>query len=713
MPSAVPEVLRTETTAWRGLIVPVSMVLAVVVIVVPVPAGLLDLLLSANLAAAVVILLTSLYVRRPLDFSAFPALLLGTTLLRLVLNIASTRLILSRGAVEGTAAAGHVIEAFGEFVASGQIVVGFVIFLILLTIQFLVITQGSARISEVAARFALDGLPGRQMAIDADLQAGSITTDQARRRREELTQQADFYGAMDGAGKFVRGDAMASLVITFINVIGGLYVGIVDQGMPVGEAAQVFTRLTIGDGLVTQLPAFLIALGAGLLTTRTSSDSDLPGQMIGQLFVRAEALLVAACLMGALSFTGLPRVPLLVLAGGLSAAAYALSRGAQSAGTPLSGPDETAPEAGPAHAAVRPEDRLFSEDLQLELGYGLIRLADSGSGGDLLDRVSRVRTEFAQELGTLLPRVKVRDNLRLDQRRYQILIHEVPVAWGEVIPDAILAVETAQTLAPLPGMRAFDPIDARPAVWIEPDQQDRAQVLGYRCHDAAGVIALHLADVVRQHCDELLSRQQVYQLLEALRQRAPRLVDELIPGVLTASQLHQVLGRLLHERVPIRNLETILATLGDHAGRGVELWRLTERVRQSLARTICQKYRDASRVLRIITLDPELETVLSRNVRAADDQLDLQTSPVLTDRLLTAIAEQVDLLAGEGRPAVLVTSPGLRPALKQLTETSLPSLVVLSTLEITRDTRVESQARIAIDLETDLPPAARLARVPA
>ncbi|RPI84479.1 MAG: flagellar type III secretion system protein FlhA [Planctomycetaceae bacterium] len=701
--------MRRDASAWRGLIVPVLMVLGIVVIVVPLPAALLDLLLSANLAIAVVILLTSLYVRRPLEFSSFPALLLGTTLLRLVLNIASTRLILSRGASDGTAAAGHVIEAFGEFVASGQIVVGFVIFLILLAIQFLVITQGSARISEVAARFALDGLPGRQMAIDSDLQAGSITPEQARKRREELSLQADFYGSMDGAGKFVRGDALASLVITLINIAGGLYVGIIDQGMPVGEAFHVFTRLTIGDGLVTQLPAFLIALGAGLLTTRSSADSDLPGQMVGQLFVRAEALIVAACLLAALSFTGLPKVPLLTLAAILAAVAYVLRRATTDDPAGVVTSAQSAPPSEPKVATARPEDRLFVEDLQLELGYGLIRLADAATGGDLLERVARVRTEYAQDMGALLPRVKVRDNLRLDQRRYQILIHDVPVAWGEIVPDAVLAVETAETLAPLPGMRAFDPVEGRPAVWIEPAHQDRAHVLGYRCHDACGVIALHLADVVRQHCDELLSRQQVYQLLEALKQRAPRLVDELIPGVISASQLHQVLCQLLHERVPIRNLETILATLGDHAERGGELWRLTERVRQALARTICQKYRDASRSLKVLTLDPELEAMLSRSLRLDDSRLDVQIAPAVVERLLGAIAEQIDLLAAEGRPPVVVTGPELRPALKRLTESALPALVLLSAQQITRATRGESLTRITLDLQPRLTPAARFA----
>jgi len=704
MPSAAPDLLRpSNSPARQGLLVPVLLILAVGVVVVPLPPGVLDLFLAANITTAVVILLTTLYVRRPLDFSAFPAILLGTTLMRLVLNIASTRLILTKAAVDGPGAAGQVILAFGEFVAGGQLAVGLILFLILLIVQFLVINQGASRISEVAARFALDGLPGRQMAIDADLQAGAITPEMARQRREQLTLQADFYGAMDGAGKFVRGDALASLAITAINIVGGMYVGVIDQGLPVGSAAELFTKLTIGDGLVTQLPAFLISLAAGLLTTRNSGESDLPGQIVGQLFVKPEALIAAAALLAGLSFTGLPRFPLLSLAGGLMLIAWRLSQ--TSPEVLLAGAGQApnlAPEAAPAPAprTAGPEDRLFVEPLELELGFGLIPLVDAGQGGDLLDRVSRVRGDFAQEMGTLLPRVKVKDNLRLDSRRYQIRIHDVPVAWGEIHPQAILALETPQVLAPIPGVATFDPVDGRPAVWIEASQRDRADVLGYRTLDASGVIALHLADVVRGHCAELLSRQQVYQLLEALKSRAPRLVEELVPSVFSAGHLHQVLCRLLHERLPIRNLETILETLGDLAGRGEALWRQAERVRQALARTICQQYRDEQRLLKVLTLEAGLEGVLNRGLSYSDHGLEVGLPPKLVEQLLASLAGQVDACATAGRPPVVLTTPDLRAPLKELTESSLPTLVILSTAEITRETRVESLGQVELDLAT-------------
>ncbi|MFN7766010.1 MAG: flagellar biosynthesis protein FlhA [Planctomycetaceae bacterium] len=704
MPSAAIDPLRTATTPARhGLLVPVLLILAVVVVVVPLPPGLLDLFLAANITTAVVILLTTLYVRRPLDFSAFPTILLGTTLMRLVLNIASTRLILTQAAAEGPTAAGQVILMFGEFVAGGQLAVGLILFLILLIVQFLVINQGASRISEVAARFALDGLPGRQMAIDADLQAGAITPEIARQRREQLTLQADFYGAMDGAGKFVKGDALASLAITAINIVGGMYMGIIENGLPVIDAAELFTKLTIGDGLVTQLPAFLISLAAGLLTTRNSSDSDLPGQIVGQLFVKPEALIAAAVLLVGLSFTGLPRLPLLTLAGGLALIAWRLSQPSAEpalAAAGATGPVPTTAAGSPPSRPAGPEDRLFVEPLELELGFGLIPLIDPGQGGDLPDRVARVRGDFAQEMGTLLPRVKMKDNLRLDARRYQIRIHDVPVAWGEVHPAGILAIETADVLAPLPGVSTFDPVEGRPGVWIEAAQRDRAEVLGYRTLDAAGVIALHFADVVRGHCAELLSRQQVYQLLEALKQRAPRLVEELVPSAFSAGHLHQVLCRLLHERVPIRNLETILETLGDCAGRGEEVWRQTERVRQALARTICQQHRDEQRLLRVITLEAGLESTLIRGLRPSDQGLESRLPPRLVEQLLSALAAQADALTQAERTAVVLTTSELRAPLKELTESTLPTLVILSTAEITRETRVEACGQV--ELEPDL-----------
>ncbi|MSR60153.1 MAG: flagellar biosynthesis protein FlhA [Planctomycetaceae bacterium] len=695
MPSAAAIAVRGYWFRYRGLIVPVLMAASILVIVVPLPAALLDLLLTANITISVVILLTTLYVKRPLEFSVFPSLLLGTTLARLVLNVASTRLILTRAGTYGTEAAGGVIQTFGEFVAGGQVAVGLIIFTILVAIQFLVITKGATRISEVAARFALDAMPGKQMAIDADLNAGVIDAAGARLRRAEITAQADFYAAMDGAGKFVRGDAIAGIVITLINIVGGLYMGVVEQQMPIGEALRVFTKLTIGDGLVTQVPAFLIALASGLLVTRTSTDSDLPGDMIGQMFVRPEALGVSAAFLAALSFTGLPRFPLLLLAAGLGVVTLILSRRGKPAAN-IESPAETNVPAA-ARAASRPEDKLLVDPLELELGYGLIRLADASQGGDLLDCVNRIRARIAQELGMILPKVRIRDNVSLDQRQYRIRIHDVPVAWGEAFPEALLAVGGGSAGGRLPGIAVIEPASGRPAVWIEAAERERAEKLGYRIASPAAAIATHMTEIVRMHSDELLSREQVHQLLENLRQHSPKVVEELVPQTLKPAQVHQVLCNLLRERVPIRNLETILETLGDYADRTNDLLVLTEFVRHALSRTICQQYRDDHQVLRVVTLAPEVEELIEGALARDDRGLSVKLAPQTVETIARGIARQLEAASAPGRPLVLLTPPQIRAALKQMTAGVLPTLAVLSLNEITRDTQVESLGQVSLE----------------
>lgn len=691
MPSATGHSVRGAWALSRGFIVPVLIASSVLVIIVPLPAVILDLLLSTNVALSVVVLLTTIYVAKPLEFNVFPSLLLGMTLARLVLNVASTRLILTRAAIDGTGAAGGVIQAFGEFVAGGQIAVGLIIFVILLAIQFLVITKGATRISEVAARFALDGMPGKQMAIDADLNAGIINAQQARERREEVAQQADFYGAMDGAGKFVRGDAIASVVITLINVVGGIYIGMVENSMPLRDAAMVFTKLTIGDGLVTQVPAFLISLASGLLVTRTSGDSDLSGDMVRQIFVHPEAMGVAAVFLSGLSFTGLPRVPLLLLGGGLSVLTVVLSRGKKKQAIVQ---EQQAIKKAAEKPAPKPEDNLQVDPMELELGYGLIRLADTNSGGDLLDRVTRVRHRIAQEMGMILPKVRIRDNIRLEQRQYQIKIHDVPIAWGEAYPDGLLAVDTGATSGRISGLDTTEPAFGRPAVWIEPSQRERAEMLGYNVVEPSAVIVTHLTEVVRSHSDELLSRQHVHQLLDHLKQNSPKVVEELIPDVLKVAHVHQVLNNLLRERVSIRNLETILETLGTYADRTKDLTILTEYVRHSLSRVICQQYRDAQRTMHVVTIDPAIEDVISGNVEFTERGMNIKLSPQIAETITRGIAQHVDQLAAAGRPPVVVCSPHIRAAVRQITASSLPNLAVISLNEITRDTQVEAVGQV-------------------
>lgn len=689
MPPAASTTARRSTTAGLGLLFPVLLCASVLVIIVPLPAMLLDLLLTANITAAVLILLTTIYVRRPLEFSVFPAILLATTLSRLVLNVASTRLVLSRGAFDGELAAGGVIRAFGDFVAGGQIVIGLIVFGIILAIQFLVITKGATRISEVAARFALDGMPGRQMAIDADLNAGLITLEQARARREEVGQQADFYGAMDGASKFVRGDAIAGLLITVINIAGGLFIGVFQHGMPIDQALEVFTKLTIGDGLVTQVPAFLISLAAGLIVTRSSHDSDLPQDVVSQMFRHPGALAVSACFLVGLSFTGLPPVPLLFLAGVCGVLAWSL----RDASSPDQSPINTMP-APTQRTEPKFEDQLTVHPLELEIGYGLIRLTDANNGGDLLERLNRVRQKLAQELGMILPSIRISDNLRLKPHQYRIKLHGALLANGEAYAERCLAINTDSSTTELPGIRGIDPAFQRPAVWIEPADREHAVQLGYHVVETAPVIVTHLTEVIRRHSDELLSQQQVHQLLERLKKQSPRVVEDLFPGTMKVAQLHQVLINLLREQVPIRNLETILETLGNVATRTLDINHLTESVRQGLRRTICQQYRDSQGVLRVVALEPELEDLLLAQITSHEQQSMFRLPPQTIEALTQALDMELSLLSIPGYSPVVLCSPPLRAALRQLIASTCPTAAVLSLSEITPDTRIELHGRV-------------------
>ncbi|HID24642.1 MAG TPA: EscV/YscV/HrcV family type III secretion system export apparatus protein, partial [Planctomycetaceae bacterium] len=504
-----------------------------------------------------------------------------------------------------------------------------------------------------------------------------------------------FYGAMDGASKFVRGDAIASIVITLVNILGGLYVGMVMHDMDLQRAAEVFTKLTIGDGLVTQVPAFLISLAAGLIVTRTSADSDLPRDVVGQLFRHPEAMFLAASFLVALSLTGLPTKPLLALGFGCGAVGVVLHRNRKALKSAKQ--VEKAKEDKPPEP--KPEDNLLVDPLELELGVGLIKLADPASGGDLLQRVTRVRYRIAQELGIILPKVRIRDNIRLEPRQYQIKIRDVPVAWGTVYPEALLAIDTGATSGEIPGIETKDPAFGRPAKWIDPAHKERATLLGYSVVEPSAVVITHLSEIVRSHAAELLTRQQVHQLLDNLKHTAPKVVEELIPDLLKTSHVHHVLCNLLRERVPIRDLETILQTLGDYADRIKDVTILTEYVRTALARTICQQYRDKNRVLRVVTLDPALEDILSAGFDFGEHGLVVKLSPQIAEAFTRKLAEKLEPLAAQGyRPVVLCSTPSLRAGLKQITSAALPKLAVLSLNEITRDTQVESIAQIGTDI---------------
>ncbi|MEQ8847919.1 flagellar biosynthesis protein FlhA [Botrimarina sp.] len=662
------------------LILPVAMIASVLVIMAPLPAALLDVLLAANITISVIVLLTTIYVRTPLEFSVFPSLLLATTLARLVLNVATTRLILTQAPSEGMNAAGGVITAFSEVVSGDRIVVGLILFVIIIVIQFVVITKGATRISEVAARFALDGMPGKQMAIDADLNAGIIDEREAQARRAEITQQADFFGAMDGASKFVRGDAIAGILITVINIIGGLIIGVGQEGMNFTDAAALFTRLTIGDGLVSQVPAFLISLAAGLLVTRSSRRSNMPAQFLEQMFSRPQALAVAGCFLGVLIFTSLPRLPLLAL----GAACLTMARVAQKRPETRDPADEQAEAEAPPEKRI--EDYLAVDPMEVELGVGLIRVADPNRGGDLLDRVQKVRQGVASEVGLVMPKVRIRDNMRLEQNHYRIKIADMPVADGALEPGMLLAIDSGVTSGAVDGIPTKDPAFGAAALWIDHARQDEAEMLGYTVVEPAAVLATHLTEVCRRHADEILTRDACKHLIEELKAKSPTVVGELIPDVMSLAEVQAVLQNLLREQVSIRQLATILEALGDNAPKSKDPVLLTEYVRHRLARQLCTRYRDAEGRLHVVALDPSLEDKVRAGFEHSDRGLFVRLPPAQVESISRAINAEVEKLSLEGHSPVLLVSPQVRAAVKQMTETTLPQLVVMSFNEVTRDT---------------------------
>jgi flagellar biosynthesis protein FlhA len=678
----------SRLSRWQDLVLPLGLIASVLVILVPMPAQLLDILLSANIAVSVIVLLTTIYVRTPLEFSIFPSLLLATTLARLVLNVATTRLILTHAGADRMNAAGGVIKAFGEFVAGDQLVVGVIIFVIIVVIQFVVITKGATRISEVAARFALDGMPGRQMAIDADLNAGTIDEKEAQRRREEITQQADFFGAMDGASKFVRGDAIAGIVITLINIIGGFVIGVAQQHMSFAESAEVFTMLSIGDGLVSQVPAFLISLAAGLLVTRSTQKTDLPAQFLSQLFSNPRALAVAAGFLGILVLTNLPKVPLLALGAGCGSLALMLGRKQKATEVKQAAQAKAAAEAE-KKVEERIEDFLAIDPMEIEIGASLVKLASPKYGGDLLPRITAVRQSVAADIGIILPKVRIRDNIRLGETQYRIKIGGNVVAQGEVLPGKLLALDSGMTTGKILGIEAKDPAFGQPAVWIESGQQEKAQMLGYTPVEPTAVLATHLQEIVRRQADELLTRDACKHLIDELKKASPTVVDELIPGVLKLSDVQQVLQNLLREEVPIRQLGLVLETLGDMAGKTKDHVFLAEYARHRLARTICSRLRDAEGRLFVLTLDPGLEDKLTAGIEHTERGLFIRTPPQTIEKLCEGINRELPKLTRGGRRPVLLVSPQIRAGLKQMTAANLPRLHVLSFGEVTRDTKVE------------------------
>ncbi|MDR0703802.1 MAG: flagellar biosynthesis protein FlhA [Planctomycetaceae bacterium] len=670
------------------LILPLAISASFLIILVPLPTVLMDVFLSMNIAIAVIILLTTLFVTKPLDFSIFPTILLATTLFRLVLNIASTRLILTRANIDEEYAAGEVIKNFADFVASGNIIVGLIIFTIIVVIQFVVITKGATRVSEVAARFTLDAMPGRQMAIDADLNAGIIDEREAKRRREEITQAADFFGAMDGAGKFVRGDAIAGIVITLVNILGGLFIGMVQYGMELQQAATIFTSLTIGDGLVTQVPALLISIATGLLVTRSSYSTNLPEQFIGQLLSKPVVLMLTAFFLLILTLTDLPKMPLWTIALSSIGLALMLTRKAKAVQQTEENNIAKAEAEKTKQSEEQVEDYLKIDPMELEIGVGLIPLADPARGGDLLDRIHRLRKEVAAEIGIILPRVRIRDSFQLDQLQYRIKIAGQPVALGMVYPDMYLAMDSGVATGQVQGIETLDPAFGTPALWIDGVTKDQAEIFGYTVVEPGAVIATHLLEVIRKHADEILTRDATQHLLDELKKSSPAVVDELLSKVLSLGQVQQVLQLLLREQVPIRQLGTILEVLGDYGTKTKDPILLTTYVRTKLARTISTRYRDENNVLNVVLLDPALEDQIRAGFEHGEQGLYIRLSPNAIEHLCKKILPELDKLTQMNLPPVVLVNPQIRTALKQMTSATIPGLIVLSYTEITHDTQV-------------------------
>ncbi|ABQ21628.1 flagellar biosynthetic protein FlhA [Vibrio cholerae O395] len=659
---------------------PVMVLAALAMVVLPMPAFLLDLFFTFNIALSLVVLLVTVYTRRPLDFAAFPTVLLIATLLRLALNVASTRVVLLYGH-EGPGAAGNVIEAFGNVVIGGNYAVGLVVFLILMIINFMVVTKGAGRISEVSARFTLDALPGKQMAIDADLNAGLIDQEQARVRRFEVTKEADFYGSMDGASKFVKGDAIAGILILFINIIGGLSIGMIQYDLGFKEAIEIYTLLTIGDGLVAQIPSLLLSIGAAIMVTRQNTDEDMGQQVIFQLFDNPKALTITAGILFVMGIVpGMPHFAFLFLALLASGAAYWLHRKqktkAENKNLPAKSDVETPTQRELSWDDVQPVDVIG-----LEVGYRLIPLVDKDQGGELLERVKGVRKKLSQDFGFLIPSVHIRDNLELTPNSYRITLMGVAVGEAEIRPDQELAINPGQVYGMIDGERTRDPAFGLDAVWIREDQREHAQALGYTVVDSSTVLATHLSQLLTNNAAQLIGHEEVQNLLEMLSRSAPKLVENFVPDQLSLGVVVKVLQNLLHEAIPIRDIRTIVQTLSEYASKSQEPDILTAAVRISLKRLIVQEINGVEPELPVITLIPELEQILHQTMQASGGE-SAGIEPGLAERLQMALSHATQEQELKGEPAVLLTSGVLRSTLAKFVKNTIPNLRVLSYQEI-------------------------------
>ncbi len=681
----MPQRSSVNLSKYSDILIALAIVLVVAMLVIPVPAALLDVLLALNLTISIGIVLVAIYTTEPLQFSVFPTLLLITTLYRLSLNVSSVRLILTDGE------AGDVIAAFGEFVVGGNAIVGFVVFLILVVIQFVVITRGAERVSEVAARFTLDAMPGKQMAIDADLNAGLITESEARARRRAIEQEADFYGAMDGASKFVKGDAIAAIIITAVNLLGGIAVGIFLQGRDAVGALQQFSLLTVGDGLVSQIPALLISTATGIVVTRAASEANLGQDLIGQLLQQPRVLYLTGATIGLLGMApGLPGVPFWTLSALVIFLAWQMQRSAKARA--VREVEEAQEQAAAAAAEERKPESVLGllqvDPLEIELGYGLLGLADTSMGGDLMERIVMIRRQTALDLGLVLPYIRVRDNMGLKPNQYVIKLKGIEIGQGELLADHYLAMDPGTVVQPVPGLETREPAFGLPALWVTSADREQAELAGYTVVDAPAVIATHLTEMIRRHSYELLGRQEAKQLIDLIKDSHPAVVEEL-QRALSLGEVQKVLQNLLREGISIRDLVTIMETLADYGGSTKDLEVLTEYVRAALARSISRQLGLAGKA-RVITVHPDLENRIARAVDKQPGGTYLNLEPEVIHRILGAVTRLAGDMAALGSVPIVLTSPPIRPYFKRITERSLPKLVVLSYNEIDPNLEVEA-----------------------
>ncbi len=671
---------------------PMVLVALLAMVVIPLPAFMLDLLFSFNIALSLTIMLASIYVLKPLHFASFPSILLIATLLRLALNVASTRIILLEGHT-GTSAAGNVIEAFGEFVIGGNYTVGFVVFAILVIINFVVVTKGATRIAEVSARFTLDSMPGKQMAIDADLNAGLIDQDEARNRREEIMQESDFYGSMDGASKFVRGDAVAGILILIINIIGGFIIGVVQHDLSFSEAAHNYTLLTIGDGLVAQIPSLLLASAAGLLVTRSTKEQDMGEQIVGQLFKDPKTLAVTSGIIGSMGLIpGMPNVPFLILAFMGGSAAWLLMQRQKAVAEALAVPAVTT-ETPREQRDLNWDDLNPVDPIGLEIGYRLIPLVDKNQGGQLMSRIKGIRKKISQDLGFLIPPVHIRDNLDLAPTAYQITLFGVIFGEAEIYPDRMMAINPGQVFGELEGIKSQDPAFGLDAIWIESSQREHAQAQGYTVVDVDTVIATHLSKILQNHAHELLGREEVQQLLDNLAKTTPKLVEGLVPDTIPLGGVQKILQNLLEENIPIRDIRTIVESISEQAVRNPDPEVITTATRVALSHSIIQHINGIKNDLPIITLDPELEQILLQTLHATGDG-NASLEPGLAENMHKNLNEAAQRQEMAGESSILVVQAGLRNWISRFVRHSIPNLNVLSYNEIPDNKQIRIVANV-------------------